>query len=228
MPRTLPAVSEIVSLLASLKVSKLTLLVVPGADWDAPDCQQLRRYQDLGYRLAGHGWRHACRRRQTLWHKVHGWVLSRDAAEHLSCARDQIRDVVRRSFEWFAKAGLEPPRLYVPPAWAMGCVTRSDLRQLPFRWYEYLTGIYDAQQDRFRRSALVGFEADSAARALPLRALNSANVHVAARLHIPLRLAIHPYDLEHRLANQLRHLLHRPRHDLFYEDLWDDRPSKRP
>jgi predicted deacetylase len=136
-------------------------------------------------------------------------VLSRNAAEHLSRPRPEVADIIRRSFGWFGEVGLGQPRLYVPPAWAMGAVKRADLDRLPFRFYETLGGIYDSQSRRMRRLPLVGYEADTAGRALALRLVNGLNRQMAASLGRPLRVAIHPSDFDLRLAADLRSILDR-------------------
>jgi hypothetical protein len=56
----------------------------------------------------------------------------------------------------------------------------------------------------------VGFEADTRLRQVALRAFNPLNVAVARRRKVPLRISVHPHDLELLLAEDLRRLLRRP------------------
>lgn len=210
MPSTLERVRRILELLARAGAPPATLLVVPGREWSEEGLGRLRRWQAAGHPLAGHGWSHAAVAPQTLHHRLHATLFSRDRAEHLSRTREELRDIVRRCHAWFAGAGLGAPALYVPPAWALGALTPDDLTELPFRWYETLTGFFDADTRGWRRHPLVGFEADDFARTLPLRASNALNLGLARIWGRAVRIAVHPHDLELRLAGGLRRLLRRP------------------
>lgn len=207
MPETLPDVLDILRLLTRLDVPPPTLLIVPGKPWRATALSTLTGLQRAGCRLAGHGWSHAANEISTLFHKLHCRIISRRAAEHLSQDTQSIRHTVMRCYRWFGDTGLSAPALYVPPAWAMGRVSRSALRTLPFARYEFLSGIYDARADTFHRLPLAGFEADSQARARPLRMWNAANLALARATRRPLRIAIHPADPKLPLADDLRQLL---------------------
>ncbi len=208
MPSTLDATQSILDRLMELGVAQVTLLVVPGLPWKHDEVERLRGWRAAGHELAGHGDVHRARHVRGLRHRLHGWLLSRDVAEHLALDETGIADLVTRCHAWFREHELGAPSLYVPPAWAMGTIRRSTLATLPFRRYESLTGVYDNVENRFDRQPLVGYEADTAIRALALRALNTANL-AAARLRGLVRVAIHPRDLELRLAGDLLATLRR-------------------
>ncbi|MGH8503767.1 MAG: DUF2334 domain-containing protein [Gammaproteobacteria bacterium] len=165
MPETLPGVLDILHLLTRLDVPPPTLLIVPGRQWHPKALDTLTGLQRAGCRLAGHGWSHAAKEIRTLFHRLHSRIISRHTAEHLSQDTQSIRHMLARCHRWFEDTGLSAPALYVPPAWAMGRLSRSTLRTLPFARYEFLSGIYDARADEFHRLPLAGFEADSPARA---------------------------------------------------------------
>jgi len=207
MPETLPDVLDILDRLDRLDVPPPTLLVVPGKPWCADGLKTLANLQRAGHELAGHGWSHTVNGVSTLFHRLHSKLLSRRAAEHLTRDSHAIPALIARCHGWFVNAGLRAPALYVPPAWAMGRVPRSRLRTLPFARYEYLSGVYNARADRFHHLPLVGFEADSIARARPLRLWNAANFALARATRRPLRIAIHPSDLRLPLADDLERLL---------------------
>ena len=220
MPETLPAVRRILDLLDRRGIGPVTLLVVPGRDWSAADLDLLRQLQDAGHVLAGHGWSHRVRRIAGPAHLLHSLLISRRAAEHLALGTEDLRRLVARCHAWFEVRGLNPPTLYVPPAWALGRLDRDALAALPFRQYETTGGVLDAYGGRFRRLPLAGFEADRRWRAGALRLWNAVNTARADAAR-PLRVAIHPRDLELRLGGALDALLARDLRCHHYGDLLD-------
>ncbi len=210
MPESLKEVENLLRLLAKHRIAAATLLVVPGKNWSVRELAILRSWQEAGWVLAGHGWRHRCGPPGTLLHRLHSRMISRDAAEHLSLCRRQIVGLMSRCHRWFAENGLSSPTLYVPPAWALGTVQRGDLCGLPFRTVETLLGLIDPEADRFFPLPLLGFEADTTARALFLKGSNAANRWFAHHTGRPLRVAIHPFDLRYGLVDDLCCLLSGP------------------
>jgi uncharacterized protein len=202
MPSNLSDILEIIITLRSLGVHFITLLIVPGKDWRLADIVLLRKLRDYdGIELAGHGWRHEVDYFSTLRHRAHGLLISRKEAEHMALEQDQIAGLIHRSYSWFFEAGLKPPDLYVPPAWAMGRISRKQLLRLPYRYYETLFGIYDSYHGKFHPMAVCGYMADSVVRLWLLRWVNALNRKF---FFLPLRIAIHPNDLRLRLAGELK------------------------
>ena len=205
MPETRQRVQALLARMPlSVPPQAVFLLVVPGRDWSAGDRDWLRSLQQRGYPLAGHGWFHRCAPPRTLYHRLHSALLSRDAAEHLSLDPYAIAGLIRANYRWFQHQGMAPPELYVPPAWAKGPIRPAVMRSLPFRYYESLTGVYDAARDRFCRLPVIGFEADTPARAMLLRPINRMQLSLARWLQRPVRIAIHPGDPQLHLAQDLR------------------------
>ena len=66
--------------------------------------------------------------------------------------------------------------------------------------------------------AQVGF-ADTTFRAAGLKCLNAANSLAAACLHRPLRIALHPYDAELKLRNDVRRYVSAVSNAIDYDDL---------
>lgn len=221
MPETLSAVAELINAFGEIPPASVTLLIVPGRNWQREDVAWLHECQHLGYRLAGHGWVHSCGAPQSLYHRLHSFFLSRRAAEHLSLSSAQIKALITRCYEWFSHHGLNSPALYVPPAWAMGNVAEPLLQALPFRQYETLSGVYHSDDDSFDRLPLTGYEADSTSRALFLRRFNQYQRYRAAHTGLPLRIGIHPYDLQHRMANDLLADIHSVEWPMNYESYRD-------
>jgi hypothetical protein len=207
-PATMDRVAGLLERVRPLTGTRVCLLVVPGLAWSPPELARLRRWAAEGMELAGHGWRHRGPP-ASLYHHLHGLVISRDQAEHLSRSRRELRALVRRGFGWFREVGLPAPELYVPPAWALGRLTRHDLAGLPYRWYEVQTGFIRADPHRHALAPLVGFEADTRTRQVALGLTNRVNLLLARATGRPLRIALHPDDLHLRLADHLHHVLER-------------------
>lgn len=206
MPETLDATEAIVERLTSARLDTVTLLVVPGRDWSSSALDRLRVLLNNGAIAAGHGWTHRAASIRGPYHRLHSALISRNAAEHLALDAEGLRELIRRCHAWFVDQELGAPLLYVPPAWAMGALSFDDLDRLPFARYEVLGGVYDVASGRFSRSPMVGFEADTALRAVGCRIWNRLNLLAAGRDR-PVRLAIHPGDFGLRLAADLERLI---------------------
>lgn len=206
MPETLVPVEQVVRLVERTG-HMATLLVVPGREWSATALDTLRRMQASGHRLAGHGWSHRVEAIHGLKHRLHGRLLSRNAAEHLALPPERIIERIHRCYVWFPEHGFEPPDLYVPPAWALG-LKRTQLAGLPFGRIETLLGFHDLASGRFETVPLVGFEADTATRALALAIQNRLQLRLGRARRL-LRVAIHPRDLQLRLARHVEPILRR-------------------
>jgi hypothetical protein len=207
MPETLERVGEQLSMIERRCPGPVTLLVVPGRDWPPEAIERVGAWARSGHALAGHGWSHRARSIRGLKHRLHSLLVSRDCAEHLALEGAEIVDLMRRNRRWFVGHGLPAPELYVPPAWALGRVEIAALRETGFERVETMTGTLDLESGRFRRSALVGFEAASAWQVPVLKLSNAVNAGLARWL--PLRIALHPDDHRLPLAGDLHHYLTR-------------------
>lgn len=201
-PDTLDRVARLIELLEPAG-QRVALLVVPGLDWTPDGVARLAGWARAGYELAGHGWVHH-RTPQTLYHRLHALVISRDQAEHLSATRQEVRELVRQGRDWFARHDLPAPTFYVPPAWALGALRPTDLAELGYRVAEVQSGYHDLERARFHRTPLIGFEADTWWRERALGVFNATQIASARRSGRPLRLGLHPFDLELRRADEAR------------------------
>ena len=206
MPSTLDQTEDIFAELLDAGIETSTLLIVPGKNWDERGLARLRAMLERGAIAAGHGWTHHAAEIRGAYHRLHSLLISRDAAEHLALDTGGIATLIRRNYAWFGEHELPTPTLYVPPAWGMGAISHRQLDELPFAQYEVLDGVYDSPSGRFVRSAMIGFEADTAFRAWSCRAWNSLNL-LAAGNRRPVRMAIHPHDLSLELAADLKRLI---------------------
>lgn len=234
MPHTLERVERILAWLQERGVPPVTLLVVPGHPWKVPQIERLRELAATGHELAAHGWQHETTPRR-LYHRLHAALISRKVAEHLDLDSQGILELMQRSQNWFAENQLPLPDFYVPPAWALGPITKADLTKAPYRLIETTRGLIHLQATRtveqnappapaqagdkigpirhrpedesravnFQKLPLTGYEADTAFRECFLRRWNASQARSAARSNRPLRISIHPDDLELRLADQL-------------------------
>lgn len=219
-PKTLVDIDRVIARLPAACHENLILLIVPGAGWRQEDVDKLRDWQQRGMILAGHGWTHEAREIATLYHRLHSLLLSRHAAEHLALDEREIAELLECSHGWFAEQGLDAPELYVPPAWALGAVGEAVLRASSWRYIEVLTGILDVNAGVSRVLPLTGFEADAWHRQILLAASNRINRWLGTESR-PVRIAIHPYDFDYRLAIGLESILHHVTRNVRVESIFD-------
>jgi hypothetical protein len=227
MPETMERVERILEYLKRKEVPPVTLLVVPGKPWTPADIKRLQMLADRGHPLAAHGWHHHTQPRK-LYHRLHAALISRNVAEHLDLNSPAILELLERSRAWFPRHDLPTPDLYVPPAWALGFISKNDLAQTTFSQIEVTRGLIkmeerppcrpetaqavrqNSKKIHFEKLPLAGFEADTTLRATFLKQWNRAQSKKAIRTNRSLRISIHPDDLELRLKAQLSALLEHP------------------
>ena len=202
-PSELDRVRDLVDRCRGAAGTRVALLVVPGLEWSPGQVDQLREWATEGFELAGHGWVHRGVRPQSFHHRIHALLLSRDQAELLSRGREELVELILGGWRWFKVRDLPAPELYVPPAWALGALSPGDLEALPYRWYEVLAGFLDAGTGRLHPTPLMGYEADTAFRRRALRVTNFLARRAAGASRRPLRIGLHPRDLDLLLAEDL-------------------------
>lgn len=218
MPSNLQQITELLEICARHNIRHPTLLVVPGLDWSDQQIEQLHGWQRAGCELAGHGWVHRCGRPTNLSHRVHSLVLSRDVAEHLSRSSAEVLELMSRCARWFEEHDFELPRLYVPPAWALGKVRADELLRQPFSMIETIRGVTFAHQQRHLRLPLLGFEADNQLRRVCLTSWNRL-IRCSLRKTSCVRISIHPNDHRLLLADDLCRSLQLPMQPIRYDAL---------
>lgn len=207
MPETLTEVEEVLAYARRRGLPPMTLLIVPGRAWSPWQLERLREWAGDGHELAAHGWLHEVALRKTLYHRLHGVLISRHVAEHLSLDSEGIAQLMHRSHAWFAENELPVPSLYVPPAWALGRLEHPHLRNLPFEKIEVLRGFVFPASGKLLRLPMVGFEADTRTRAMAVRAWNAVQGLQHRFSGRPLRIGLHPHDLKLECARDLSDLL---------------------
>ena len=219
MPKTLPSVAKLIDTCLGSGIDKLTLLVVPGLEWQPHQIDQLRNWADQGHQLAGHGWVHRCDRIIGLKHRLHSLLISRSVAEHLSLSSDDSVRLIERCAAWLDDHRLPHDGLYVPPAWALGRLSREQLQSLPFTMIETLSGVAWTATGRKQKLPLVGFEADTLLRQYFVSGFNCLNRASSQWLRRPLRISIHPQDHLLRLAESLHSTLASGYQAMHYSEL---------
>ena len=179
-------------------------MVIPGLDWKFHQIKKLKLWQNSGIEIAAHGWKHEAQEKKSLYHKIHGFIMSANCAEHLSKNKQEIIELVNESYNWFIDNGLKKPTLYVPPAWALGKVKKEELYQFNFTHFECTTGMFHKQKYSFL--PLLGFEENILLGALLRRFFNSLNF-ILARFTGVIRIAIHPNDFNLYLKKDLEKYL---------------------
>ena len=174
-------------------IKKICLLVIPGLNWNKQQIKSLQKWQNEGLEIAAHGWVHRAEQNKTLYHRIHSMMMSANSAEHLSKKRQDVYNMMKKSYNWFINNGFQKPLLYVPPAWALGKITKKDLSRLSFTHYECTTGIIHKHKYCFL--PLLGFEEKTFMRSILRRFFNSLNYFIAYFTGL-IRISIHPDDFK--------------------------------
>ena len=125
-PKNLDKIKSIINFLQNqFQINKICILVIPGLNWNKKQIQKLQSWQHDGIEIAAHGWKHRAQNKKSFYHKIHSLIISANCAEHLSKNRQEIIDIVKRSYSWFIDNGFKKPTLYVPPSWALGKITKK-------------------------------------------------------------------------------------------------------
>lgn len=218
MPDTMELVESIVLRLKSVPAEKITLLVVPGLEWQPDQLEQLRQWQAMGIQLAGHGWVHQCGPIRTLYHRIHSLFISRNVAEHLSLSGEGVEALIQRCHRWFEERDLSVSELYVPPAWALGKWHQNSWEKVPFQTIETLQGLL-LSTGQLKKLPLLGFEADTRFRALFLQMFNHMSLNSAAKRNLPVRVSIHPHDFNLHLSPLLQQIVDSPLKWVSYQEV---------
>lgn len=160
----------------------------------------------MGHELALHGYTHRTPRLRSPLHRLHQTVLSRLAAENLGITREEILDRMTRGLSWFAEHDFEIPRLYIPPAWALGSVSRHDVASTGIMLVERLLGFTHVPSGGTSHWPLYGYEADTFPRMIGLHLWNGATGAAAAAVG-RVRVVVHPADTRLRLCGAVEAML---------------------
>ncbi len=168
--------------------------------------------QNKGLQIAAHGWTHRATTKKTLFHKLHSLFISNNCAEHLSLKTEDIKCIINKSYNWFIENEFQKPTLYVPPAWALGKITKKELSKFPFSHYECTTGLICKRKYRF--IPLIGFEEKNIIKAYFRQFFNKINYMFALYTGY-IRVAIHPNDFQLHLKDDIKKYLPKKNSNLF-------------
>lgn len=206
MPGRLDEIEYCLGRLDEAGIQQCYLLVVPGRSWSVADHRRLITWADKGHILVAHGWYHQAKTVSGLYHKLHSLVLSKDVAEHMALAEDEVIGLMQRSRDWFDSHGYPSPDYYVPPAWALGKISAGRLGETGFTYVETTSSIFHLPSRQRRRLPLLGFETDHRLQAHLLGLSNLVNLQLTKLMsYISLgtpviRFSLHPADYKLLLA----------------------------
>ena len=220
-PENISIIENIVNILnLKYNIKKLSLLIIPGLDWNKNQIDKLKYWQTQGIQIAAHGWTHVSQKKKSFFHIIHSFLISKDCAEHLSKKRSEIVYLINKSYNWFIKNNFESPILYVPPAWALGKLNRKDIVFLPFKIIECTTGMLHKGEYRFL--PLIGFEAKTRIRAHLLKFFNGINF-ILGRLVGIVRITVHPNDFNLLLSDDANMYLKTANNTVFLNELINEK-----
>ena len=127
--------------------------------------------------------------------------------------------LARNGFEMEDSVGIHVFTLLVPLAWAVGSISRQALMSLPFTLMETLSAVEYIRCGKQQRLPLAGYEADNDWRARLLAISNRLNWGWAKRSRRAVRIGLHPFDLQHLLADHIVRDLNRVTQFCDYADL---------
>jgi predicted deacetylase len=221
MPETMDKIQYILKWLKERHVPPVTILVVPGKNWSENQLSLLKQFTEEGHILSAHGWYHHTQAKKIL-HRIHSLIISKDVAEHLDLNQQGILELINKSCQWFIQKQLPAPSLYVPPAWALGAINKKTLTKTSVKQIEVTRGVIhlsSSHKPKLQTLPLTGYEADSPFRVCFLSKWNQFQQRQAQNKSLPLRISIHPYDLDLPIAEQLEQQLKSVETFLNYTDL---------
>ena len=215
--------NNVIQILDHLKskynIKKVSLLIIPGLNWDKEKIATLRKMQLEGMELAAHGWSHKSKPIKDINHFFHSKLISDDCAEHLSLSKIDIIKLMNDSYLWFHANNLKSPSLYVPPAWALGDINKQDLLNLPFSEVEVTSGIFI--DNNFFFIPLIGFETKNYFRYVIVKISNFIN-YLLYKSFGRIRIAIHPNDFELLLKHDIDKYLNKVTTNFYFNELIEE------
>ena len=197
-------------------VNKICVLIIPGLNWKKNQIRRLKKWQNRGIEIGAHGWKHLASTNKSFYHKIHSIIISRNCAEHLSMNKQDIIKLMNNSYEWFINNGFKKPKLYVPPAWALGNVSKEELHQLKFKYFECTTGMIHNKKYKFL--PLLGFEEKTFIGSKIRKIFNLFNFIMASFIGV-IRIAIHPNDFKLYLKHDIKKYLSKNTNTILLHEL---------
>lgn len=221
--RTLDRVQRQIEELAALDVHQTSLLVVPRyheqerLDENGEACERLRGFQSAGHEMVLHGWvhqapaavDHPCGLRfPGAWFYQNCYTAGE--AEFLSLSRDEAAARIQDGLVLLRQAGLAPVG-FIAPAWLMNaaaCQAAADRQLLYTNTISEIIHLPDGRRHRTRSCVWSTRAGWRRAASLVWNALLFQRLQRVD----PLRISLHPGDLEHpAIWRQVKTLIRRAR-----------------
>lgn len=197
-PSTLPLVETWRDLLGDVPV---TLLVVAGP-WNGSElspgdetCRWLRRRRIAGDEVALHGWAHRATPNGPVVRRTTGRLIARGAAEFWTLNEHDAAARLGLGLARLGEAGLTPVG-FTPPGWLSSPETPAAARRLGLRYITSHLAVTDLQRRLTLRVPSVCHRPTTFGRH-PGAAVVESVVRRRLAAGRPVRLGLHPHDLEH-------------------------------
>jgi predicted deacetylase len=136
-------------------------------------------------------------------------LMTAGEGEFLALSAEEQRDRLARGREMYSAALDGSPRAFVAPAWLFNRALAPELVALGFRFTEDHWRVMDLQQNRSCVCPAITWATRTTLRRLGSRVMAPMSFAVCRHMG-SLRLAIHPFDMDHpQTADQVRRLLSR-------------------
>jgi len=202
-PQTWPAVERILAELATVGVTRTSLLVVPdhhhrGHFLAYPDfCEWLRQREAEGHEMVIHGYYHLRekKRGEGVADKVTTQFYTAGEGEFYDLGTYEAESLVSRALADFRRAGLNPCG-FVAPSWLLSDAAFAVLKAAGLRHTTRLRVFYDLANDREIASQSLVYSTRAAWRRMMSRAWNATLFRMLRKKPL-MRLGIHPPEIDY-------------------------------
>jgi len=203
-PGTRDAVADILSGLAEMGVSRVSLLVIPdhhhrgNITGDTAFGSWLRELVAAGHEAVLHGYFHHRERRpgESAGTRFFTRLYTADEGEFFDIAFGDARALLARGRDELAQCAGVPPAGFIAPAWLLSAGGEEAARDLGFAYTTRLKSLSDLSTRRLHHSQSLCWSVRAPWRRAVSLAWNRILFH-ALRPNPLLRISIHPPDIAH-------------------------------
>lgn len=202
-PLTRTRCERIVTELAAIGLTRLSLLVIPNhhdrghVRADVLLCDWLRARAAEGHEIVTHGYFHLRPRREkeSLVQRFTTRVYTADEGEFFDLDRNEAHSLARRGNSELREIGLDP-RGFIAPAWLLSSQAEGALRELGYEYTTRLRTVTDLRSGCVHESQSLCWSVRTGWRRAVSLAWNAA-LNRRLRAADLLRISVHPPDIEH-------------------------------